>query len=149
MKCICGSGANEEIEDLKSKFILALKGRSWRNRALERYRREVEGLTADCQALQDRVMAVKGLWSVSIKNNTGLKAQITWLEDVLREIVEINQRVFCATGAVTPSQQKVWDLARKSFSPSSHPSPEAKSQRDHGPDLAPSGQTAPGCPKCR
>ncbi len=100
MKCICGSGANQEIRDLE----------------------------AGCQALQKRVIALRKLWSVSIKNNTGLKAQITWLEDKLLEV-----RI----------------LASKSFSPSSHPSPEAKSQRDHGPDSAPSGQTVPVCPKCR
>ncbi len=82
MKCICGSGANEEIE----------------------------GLTADCQTLQDRVMAVKRLWSVSIKNNVGLKAEITWLENKLLE---------------------VRTLASESFSPSSHPSLQAKSQPDH------------------
>ena len=78
--------------------------------------------------LQGRVTALRELYSTSIKNNTGLKAQITWLEDKLLEV-----RI----------------LASKSFSPSSHPSPKAKSRRDHGPDSAPSGQTAPGCPKCR
>ena len=116
MKCICGSGANEEIEDLKSKFILALEGRNWRNRALERRRVEVEGLTADCQTLhirnlelQGRVTALRELYGISIKNNTGLKAQITWLEDKLLEV-----RI----------------LASKSFSPSSRPSLQAKSQPD-------------------
>ena len=109
MKCICGSGANEEIEDLKSKFILALEGRSWRNRALARYSEEIKGLTADCQTLQDRVMALKGLWSASIKNNTGLKAQITWLENTLKGVCE---------------------LASRNFSPSSRPSQATKSRVD-------------------
>ena len=66
MKCICGSGANEKIKDLE----------------------------ADCQTLQDRVMAVKGLWSVSIKNNTRLKAQVTWLENILKGACELTSRNF-------------------------------------------------------
>ena len=89
MKCICGSGVNEEIEDLR----------------------------ADCQrihiysfGLEKRVNALRELWGTSIKNNIGLKAQITWLEDKLLEV-----RI----------------LASKSFSPSSHPSLQAKSQPDH------------------
>ncbi len=109
MKCICGSGANEEIEDLKSKFILALEARNWRDRALERRRVEIKGLTADCETLYKRVTALRELWGVSIKNNTGLKAQVTWLEDVLLEV-----RTF----------------ASKNFSPSSRPSLQAKSQPD-------------------
>ncbi|KKL52651.1 hypothetical protein LCGC14_2283300 [marine sediment metagenome] len=123
MKCICGSSANEEIEDLKSKFILLLEARNWRDRALKGYEEEIKGLQnccykvgdsnvrlkVDCQTLQERVTALCELWGVSIKNNTGLKAQVTWLENVLRGVCE---------------------LASRNFSPSSHPSPEAKFQRD-------------------
>ncbi len=89
MKCICGSGVNEEITEL---------------------RKEIELWAADWQTHNDRVAALRKLWSVSIKNNTGLKAQITWLEDVLLE---------------------VRTLASKSFSPSSRPLLQAKSQPDH------------------
>ena len=81
MKCICGSGANEKIADLR----------------------------ADCQTLQDRVMALKKLWGVSIKNNTGLKTRITWLENTLRSVCE---------------------LASRNFSPSSRPLQVTKSRED-------------------
>ena len=39
MKCICGRGANEEIEDLKFKLILALQAKSWRDREIDRLNR--------------------------------------------------------------------------------------------------------------
>ena len=88
MKCICGSGVNEEIEDLR----------------------------ADCQkvytysfGLEKRVLALRELWGVSIKNNTGLKAQVTWLENVLRGVCE---------------------LASRNFSPSLHPLPLTRSPGD-------------------
>ena len=87
MKCICGSGAKEEIEDLKSKFILLLEGRNWRDRALKRYKEEIKGLQnyyqkvgdsnvrlkVDRQTLQEKVTALQKLWGASIKNNGGLR----------------------------------------------------------------------------
>ena len=112
MKCICGSGANEEIKRLRD------LGQDIRvdNFAAPQLREKIKDLTADCQIthdrnseLQKRVTVLKGLWGVSIKNNTGLKAQITWLENVLREVCE---------------------LASRNFSPSSRPSRQAKSPGD-------------------
>ena len=73
-------------------------------------------MESDCQTLhicnlelQGRVTALRELYGISIKNNVGLKARITWLEDKLLE---------------------VRTLASKSFSLSSRSSLQAKSQRD-------------------
>ncbi len=105
MKCICGSGANEEITCLRD----LLQDVRVDNFAAPKLREEIKLRAADCETLQKRVTALRELWSTSIKNNTGLKAQITWLENVLREVCE---------------------LASRNFSPSSRPLPVTKSQRD-------------------
>ena len=66
MKCICGSGANETIEDLM----------------------------ADCQkvctysfGLEKRVLALRGLWGASIKNNEGLRDENKKLKEELKNCV--------------------------------------------------------------
>ena len=63
--------------------------------------RTAKELESDCQTLhirnlelQGRVTALRELYGISIKNNTGLKAQITWLENVLREVCELASRNF-------------------------------------------------------
>ncbi len=104
MKCICGSGANEEIKRLRD-----LGQDVWvDNFAAPQLREKIEDLKVVCQTLEKRVTALRELWGASIKNNVGLKAQVTWLENVLRG---------------------VYELASRNFSPSSRPSPVTKSQQ--------------------
>ena len=42
---------------------------------------------------------------------SGCNERIAKLEDVLTRIKEINQRVFCAVGSVSPSQFRIWEIA--------------------------------------
>ncbi|KKK79359.1 hypothetical protein LCGC14_2834290 [marine sediment metagenome] len=131
MKCICGSDANEELKRLRD----LLQDVRVDNFAAPKLREKITDLITDCQTLHNfnselrkRVSALRELWGVSIKNNEGLRDNVTWLEGILEEIKEINQHVFRSTGTVSPSQLRVWELALKGLNPSSRPSQATKSR---------------------
>ena len=66
MKCICGSGASEEIKE-------------WKADCQRLYTHNIE--------LQRQVTALRELWGASIKRDTELKAKIRELEEELENCV--------------------------------------------------------------
>ena len=72
MKCICGSGANEEIKRLRD------LGQDVRvdNFATPQLREKIEDLKVVCQTLEKRVIALRELWGESLKANEVLQVNV-------------------------------------------------------------------------